>query len=442
VSEDLKSRRAIAKGACKGKPLSRASFLEADSGVQELLSADSAQPALWAPVALLPHGPLGTLTMRHRHLLAVLLASSFSVPALAQEVEATVSAETQGQAAVAQAAVAEPEERRERRSGDARWSNMNDGGAMPSGDQAEPVRRREWQQREQALPAVAVPQPIPQASPQPQPDWSARRGGGNEGGGGWQRREAPVMAAPAAPPPPVAPVSDNGGWRGDWQRRVEEVRGTPPAPPPVVRQGQPSGGNAGWRGGDRDGDGRQNWRDRDGDGVRNNRDWDRNNDRRVDGRWDRNNNGVVDRRYDWNRDGTRDNRWNNGGHWNNDRGWHQRWNNDRSWNRGWNNNRDWNRGWRNDRRYDWQRYRYQNRDVYRLPRYYSPYGYGYRYQQFGIGFYLESVLFGSRYRISDPWRYRLPQTSWPYQWVRYYDDVILVDTRNGYVVDVIYNFFW
>ena len=68
--------------------------------------------------------------------------------------------------------------------------------------------------------------------------------------------------------------------------------------------------------------------------------------------------------------------------------------------------------------------------------------YDYNYQRFGIGIYLESLFYGSRYRISDPWRYRLPDAQWPYEWVRYYDDVLLVDTRNGYVVDVIYSFFW
>jgi hypothetical protein len=26
--------------------------------------------------------------------------------------------------------------------------------------------------------------------------------------------------------------------------------------------------------------------------------------------------------------------------------------------------------------------------------------------------------------------------------VRYYDDVLLIDVRNGYVVDVIHDFFW
>ena len=30
----------------------------------------------------------------------------------------------------------------------------------------------------------------------------------------------------------------------------------------------------------------------------------------------------------------------------------------------------------------------------------------------------------------------------PYRWVRYYDDVLLVDIYSGEVVDVIYDFFW
>jgi Nickel/cobalt transporter regulator len=273
-----------------------------------------------------------------------------------------------------------------------------------------------------------------------------------------QRQAPPVMAAP------VAPSAENRGWRGDWQRRVNDANNARAQTPPVVQQST-TDGNRGWRGnndgrvnggagrpplvvgnifgnnggprGDRDRDGRPNWRDRDrdGDGIANNRDWDRNNNGRIDGRWDRNRNGVVDRRWDQNRDGVRDNRdWNN-----NDR----RWNNNQNWgSQNWNGNHRWNREWRNDRRYDWQRYRYSNRDLFRQPRYYSPYGNNYGYQRFGIGIYLDSVFFGSRYRISDPWRYRLPDAQWPYEWVRYHDDVLLVDTRTGYVVDVIHEFFW
>ena len=272
-------------------------------------------------------------------------------------------------------------------------------------------------------------------------------------------QQVEVREAPAATTATQASEPNNRGWRGDWQRRVGEVTNTP-APPPVTSQAPgddnrdwrgndrnngggwnrndqrtpPVTGNNDWRRGDRDRDGTPNWRDRDrdGDGVRNNRDWDRNNNGRVNGRWDRDRNGTVDRHWDQNRDGVRDNR--DGRNWNNN---NQRWGN-----QNWNNNQRWNREWRNDRRYDWQRHRYSNRDLYRQPRYYSPFGYNNSYQRFGIGIYLESILFGSRYRINDPWRYRLPDAQWPYEWVRYYDDVLLVDTRNGYVVDVIYEFFW
>lgn len=104
--------------------------------------------------------------------------------------------------------------------------------------------------------------------------------------------------------------------------------------------------------------------------------------------------------------------------------------------------REWRRDWRNDRRYNWNHYRTQNRFVFRLNPYYSPYGYGYSYRRFGIGSVLDSLLFGRNYWVSDPWQYRLPPAPPGYQWVRYYNDVILVDTWNGRVVDVIYDFFW
>ncbi|MCA1748204.1 MAG: RcnB family protein [Sphingomonadales bacterium] len=104
--------------------------------------------------------------------------------------------------------------------------------------------------------------------------------------------------------------------------------------------------------------------------------------------------------------------------------------------------RDWNRSWRNDRRYDWRDHRNRYRSVYRPSvRYYAPYR-GHRYSRLSIGIHLGSGFFGSRYLISDPWRYRLPPHRGYLRWIRYYDDVLLVDTRSGYVVDVIYDFFW
>ncbi|MDR2836955.1 MAG: RcnB family protein [Azonexus sp.] len=111
----------------------------------------------------------------------------------------------------------------------------------------------------------------------------------------------------------------------------------------------------------------------------------------------------------------------------------------------WQNNRrsfgNWNRDWRRDNRYDWQDYRSANRGIYRLSPYYAPYS-GYSYSRLGIGIFLDSLFFSSRYWIDDPGYYRLPPADGPYRWVRYYDDALLVDTYTGEVVDAIYDFFW
>ncbi|ANY21223.1 hypothetical protein A6F68_02733 [Tsuneonella dongtanensis] len=103
--------------------------------------------------------------------------------------------------------------------------------------------------------------------------------------------------------------------------------------------------------------------------------------------------------------------------------------------------RRWSHDWRRDNRYNWYSYRSANRHLYRIGRYYAPYS-GYRYSRISIGFHLDSLFFGSRYWINDPWQYRLPAAYGPYRWVRYYDDALLVDIYSGEVVDVIYDFFW
>ena len=101
----------------------------------------------------------------------------------------------------------------------------------------------------------------------------------------------------------------------------------------------------------------------------------------------------------------------------------------------------WNNDWRRDYRYDWRNHRTRYASVYRLPRYYAPYA-GRGYHRFNVGFTLRNGYFHNRYWISDPWRYRLPAVYGPYRWVRYYGDVLLIDTRYGRVVDVIHDFFY
>lgn len=104
------------------------------------------------------------------------------------------------------------------------------------------------------------------------------------------------------------------------------------------------------------------------------------------------------------------------------------------------NHRRWSSDWRRDNRYDWRNYRSRHRSLFRLGRYYDPYGWNYR--RFSIGFSLGSSYYGSNYWLDDPWMYRLPPAYGPYRWVRYYDDALMVNIYTGQVVDVLYNFFW
>jgi Ni/Co efflux regulator RcnB len=99
----------------------------------------------------------------------------------------------------------------------------------------------------------------------------------------------------------------------------------------------------------------------------------------------------------------------------------------------------WTRDWRNDRRYDWRRYRDSHRSTFRLGVYIDPFGYNYR--PFGIGYRLPPVYFGQQYWF-DPALYGLPFPPPGTQWVRYWNDALLVDVYTGQVVDVIQNFFW
>lgn len=213
-----------------------------------------------------------------------------------------------------------------------------------------------------------------------------------------------VLLAATAATPLVA--QDRGP--GDRQPRVErsDTRGDR-GDRGDIRQGRPDG---------RDGQ-RQAWRD-----GRNGRDdWRDGRDGR-DGRVDR-----RDDRRDWRDDrrGNNDNRYGNGGYANGGRG-DGRWNN----------------GWRNDRRYNWQGYRSSNRNLYRMPRYAAPRGYASGYSRWSPGHRVQPYFYGSSYWISDPYRYRLPPANGGYRWVRYYDDVALVDTRSGLVEDIIYSFFF
>ena len=100
----------------------------------------------------------------------------------------------------------------------------------------------------------------------------------------------------------------------------------------------------------------------------------------------------------------------------------------------------WRNDWRRSSRYDFKSYRKRNRSIFRLGFYSSPFR-SHRYSRFGIGGYLGSAFFKSNYWISNPSYYRLPPAYGAYRWVRYFNDIFLVDIRNGYIADAEYGFF-
>lgn len=95
---------------------------------------------------------------------------------------------------------------------------------------------------------------------------------------------------------------------------------------------------------------------------------------------------------------------------------------------------------RKEHRQDWRDYRSSHRDVFRGPRYVGPRGY--RYRVLAPGYRLAPSYYGARYVIADPYRYRLPAVSGAQRWVRYGNDVVLVNIRTGRVISVNRDFFF
>ncbi len=93
---------------------------------------------------------------------------------------------------------------------------------------------------------------------------------------------------------------------------------------------------------------------------------------------------------------------------------------------------------RQELRGDWQDYRRSNRDVFRGGNWRAPF----RYHSFSVGARIDRNYYDGRYAISDPARYRLRAAAPGTRWVRHFNDVLLVNTRTGRVLQVNRNFFW
>jgi len=95
---------------------------------------------------------------------------------------------------------------------------------------------------------------------------------------------------------------------------------------------------------------------------------------------------------------------------------------------------------RREMREDWHDYRRSHRDVYRRPAYVGPRGYAYR--PVVVGHRFDRGYYGDRYWVRDYARYRLPAPRAGHRWVRYGNDVVMVNVRTGRVVSVNNGFFW
>ena len=71
--------------------------------------------------------------------------------------------------------------------------------------------------------------------------------------------------------------------------------------------------------------------------------------------------------------------------------------------------------------------------------YNDPFGYGYR--SYNVGYRLVPAYYSQQYWF-DPAMYGLPYPPPGTQWIRYWNDALLVDVYTGEVVDVIQGFFW
>jgi len=95
---------------------------------------------------------------------------------------------------------------------------------------------------------------------------------------------------------------------------------------------------------------------------------------------------------------------------------------------------------RQELREDWRDYRRSNPQAFRRGGYVGPQGYAYRPVQPGYRF--QPGYYGQRYWVNDWQRYRLARPYAGQRWIRYGNDVVLVDTRTGRVVRSYDRFFY
>ncbi len=89
-------------------------------------------------------------------------------------------------------------------------------------------------------------------------------------------------------------------------------------------------------------------------------------------------------------------------------------------------------------RQDWRSYKQSNRNAFRGNRFQAPF----RYRTFNSGVSIGASYYSPRYRMTNYANYRLPQPGRYQTYVRHYNDVLLVNTRTGRVVQAYRGFYW
>jgi Ni/Co efflux regulator RcnB len=95
---------------------------------------------------------------------------------------------------------------------------------------------------------------------------------------------------------------------------------------------------------------------------------------------------------------------------------------------------------RRELREDWQDYRRTHRNAFHRPAYVAPRGM--RYRPVAVGARINQAFYGRPYRFGDYSNFRLPRPGANQQYIRYGNDVLLVNVRTGRVVRVFSGFFW
>ena len=95
---------------------------------------------------------------------------------------------------------------------------------------------------------------------------------------------------------------------------------------------------------------------------------------------------------------------------------------------------------RQETREDWRDYRRTHGGDFRRGGYAGPRGY--RYRPVNVGYRFAPEYYGRNYWVNDWQRYRLQRPGYGQQWVRYGNDVVLIDLRSGRVATVFNSFFY